>query len=339
MPKIMHMAKKAKKARVRKPRKSRPKRPVKSPSRGKPSRAKREKESKKEERASRTVEQGLEEFGKEMGSIGKRFEHHGRVFGERMEKKGRKMESSWDRNLGIVGPFISGIIGLAVLAIALWVLNLINIPLGSAFITSVYDFVFANLPLFFGFFLFFSYASYVSRRHKHAFMPISPITTAICITIAFWIIMSALSLINARIGNQYLDFIAMSGQQNLAGVFIFFLIIGYIVLFVGTLSGKIDFGRDEEFEAKEPAIDNQSGKGTAAAPGRQEAGMKRLYRSGKGRILGGVCGGIGEYLGVDPVIIRLIWVIFTLTYGAGILAYIIAWIIIPRNPGDAKHWD
>jgi len=61
---------------------------------------------------------------------------------------------------------------------------------------------------------------------------------------------------------------------------------------------------------------------------------KRLYRSGKERILGGICGGIAEYFNVDPVIVRLLWVFFGLAYGAGLLAYLIAWIIIPRNP---KH--
>ena len=62
---------------------------------------------------------------------------------------------------------------------------------------------------------------------------------------------------------------------------------------------------------------------------------KRLYRSGKNRILGGVCGGIGEYLNIDPTVIRLIWVIFTiLSFGIGILGYIGAWFIMPRNP---KH--
>jgi len=60
--------------------------------------------------------------------------------------------------------------------------------------------------------------------------------------------------------------------------------------------------------------------------------VKRLYRSGKDKILGGVCGGIAEYFKVDPVIIRLLWVLFGLGWGSGILAYIIAWIIIPRNP-------
>lgn len=58
---------------------------------------------------------------------------------------------------------------------------------------------------------------------------------------------------------------------------------------------------------------------------------KRIYRSAKDRMLGGVCGGIGEYFDVDPTIIRLIAVVFALS-GAGILAYIIAWIIIPEQP-------
>ncbi len=58
---------------------------------------------------------------------------------------------------------------------------------------------------------------------------------------------------------------------------------------------------------------------------------KRIYRSTKNRMLGGVCGGIGEYFDVDPTIIRLMAVVVALS-GAGILAYIIAWIIIPDQP-------
>ncbi|MBU4246218.1 MAG: PspC domain-containing protein [Nanoarchaeota archaeon] len=61
-------------------------------------------------------------------------------------------------------------------------------------------------------------------------------------------------------------------------------------------------------------------------------GVKRLYRSGNDRIIGGVCGGLAEYLGVDPVPIRLIWVILTFAGGSGVLLYLIAWLIIPRNP-------
>lgn len=57
---------------------------------------------------------------------------------------------------------------------------------------------------------------------------------------------------------------------------------------------------------------------------------KRLYKSSVNYMICGVCGGIAEYLEVDPTLIRLAWVIFTcLSAGTGIIAYIIAAIIIP----------
>jgi phage shock protein C len=63
--------------------------------------------------------------------------------------------------------------------------------------------------------------------------------------------------------------------------------------------------------------------------------MKRLYRSRKERMLGGVCGGLGEHIDVDPSIIRLVWVVVTiLSLGTGIIVYLIAWIIIPESPEE-----
>ena len=59
--------------------------------------------------------------------------------------------------------------------------------------------------------------------------------------------------------------------------------------------------------------------------------MKRLVRVKKGRMLAGVCGGVAKYLDIDPVIIRILWVAFTLVYGVGLLVYIIAWILIPEE--------
>lgn len=57
--------------------------------------------------------------------------------------------------------------------------------------------------------------------------------------------------------------------------------------------------------------------------------VKRLYRSKKDKVIAGVCGGIGEYLELDPVVIRLLWILFACFGGAGILAYLLAWLIIP----------
>lgn len=59
---------------------------------------------------------------------------------------------------------------------------------------------------------------------------------------------------------------------------------------------------------------------------------KKLYRSRINSMIGGVCGGLGEYLNVDPTIMRLVAVLLVFANGIGLLAYIIAWIIIPRNP-------
>ncbi|MEK6954199.1 MAG: PspC domain-containing protein [Candidatus Micrarchaeota archaeon] len=62
------------------------------------------------------------------------------------------------------------------------------------------------------------------------------------------------------------------------------------------------------------------------------AEIKRLYRSRKDRILGGVCGGMGKYFGVDPVLVRLLFVLLAFGAGSGILLYLVAWLIVPEDP-------
>ena len=61
---------------------------------------------------------------------------------------------------------------------------------------------------------------------------------------------------------------------------------------------------------------------------------RRLYKSDSNKVLCGVCGGIGEYFGVDPVIVRLILVILCCVGFSGVIAYIIAALIIPRKPEE-----
>lgn len=63
---------------------------------------------------------------------------------------------------------------------------------------------------------------------------------------------------------------------------------------------------------------------------------KRLYRSKRERILGGVCGGMAEYFDVDPTLVRLFWILLIFAGGVSILAYVIAWIIIPEVPVPGK---
>ena len=62
---------------------------------------------------------------------------------------------------------------------------------------------------------------------------------------------------------------------------------------------------------------------------------KRLYRSRSKKIVAGIGGGLGEYLDIDPVIIRIIIILITIFNGIGLLIYIIMWIVIPEEPYSA----
>ncbi len=61
---------------------------------------------------------------------------------------------------------------------------------------------------------------------------------------------------------------------------------------------------------------------------------KKLTKSATERMICGVCGGIAEYIGTDPTLVRILWVIFSLMGGSGLLAYIIAAIIIPEEQSN-----
>ena len=69
--------------------------------------------------------------------------------------------------------------------------------------------------------------------------------------------------------------------------------------------------------------------------------MKRLYKSNTNRVISGVCGGIAEYLNVDPTMVRLAWIALTFFGGSGILIYIIAALVMPHgyNMHDGHRYD
>ena len=62
---------------------------------------------------------------------------------------------------------------------------------------------------------------------------------------------------------------------------------------------------------------------------------KLLRRSRSDRILGGVCGGLAHYFGVDTLLVRLLFIVFAITAGAGLLLYILLWILMPLEDEEA----
>lgn len=64
--------------------------------------------------------------------------------------------------------------------------------------------------------------------------------------------------------------------------------------------------------------------------------QKRLYRSREERMFAGVCGGIADYLEVDPTIVRLVFVALTLLGGPGLIVYIVLMLVVPERPASER---
>ncbi|MDR1816562.1 MAG: PspC domain-containing protein [Clostridiales Family XIII bacterium] len=66
---------------------------------------------------------------------------------------------------------------------------------------------------------------------------------------------------------------------------------------------------------------------------------KKLYRSEQNKVFAGVCGGLAAYFGWDATVLRILWVVVTIfSVGAGIIAYLIFWLVMPRQV-DAAAWS
>jgi phage shock protein C len=66
---------------------------------------------------------------------------------------------------------------------------------------------------------------------------------------------------------------------------------------------------------------------------------KRFYRSRTEKVFAGVCGGLAEYFNIDPILVRLLFVVLVIAAGGGVLAYIILWIITPEKPIDFSQFQ
>lgn len=107
---------------------------------------------------------------------------------------------------------------------------------------------------------------------------------------------------------------------------------------------------EEHPEASPDPEGSRESAGPTSSPGPGEENgsgepERRLRRSRSDRVLGGVFGGLGPYLGIDPVVLRVAWAALTVvSFGTGIVAYAVAWIVIPearrgRDPKGSARTD
>src|SRR5215211_1676948 len=83
----------------------------------------------------------------------------------------------------------------------------------------------------------------------------------------------------------------------------------------------------------EPGRPGPGGQGPPP-PGCQAPAQRTVRRSRSERVIAGVCGGLGRYLGIDPVLLRVAFIILALANGLGLIAYVVAWVAIPEEGPD-----
>jgi len=118
-------------------------------------------------------------------------------------------------------------------------------------------------------------------------------------------------------------------------------------LFTEMLDGKRDvirkedvskvieiLGQPEDFTDGEPSASGSSHKTNSTYQT-----TKRLYRDPDNRVLGGVCGGLGAYFNIDPIVFRILFLLIFFGMGAGLLIYIILWIAIPEALTTAQKLE
>lgn len=113
---------------------------------------------------------------------------------------------------------------------------------------------------------------------------------------------------------------------------------GKEVINIGDIDAIIEImGRPEDFD--ELYDDENTTEGQHSTAYRQTKSNRRVYRDPDNRVLSGLSAGIAAYFGIDPVVVRVIFVLATLFYGASLLVYILLWIIIPEATSTSQKLE
>jgi phage shock protein C len=267
-----------------------------------------------------------EEFRRRAVQAGDEMRGLGRDFGQRMERRIRPWQASpWS----LVFSFVFSIVFFA---LGIWVLDILYGATGVRVFSVLAAFFADNFPLFVLLFMFTALLRFIAHTSHVGRRLAWPISFGLSWSVMAWI--ASTVIIEGRIfsGNMRLWEYAVWLNSHLLGVFAFFAVAGYVFVLAGLMLKNrwSEHWEQGDYVAQKGSKFAQK----AVSPDETRIKGKRLYRSGREKILGGVCGGIAEYFGVDPTIVRLVWVLLSLAWGFGVLLYLIMWVITPRNPRD-----
>ena len=142
----------------------------------------------------------------------------------------------------------------------------------------------------------------------------------------FWVGINILAIIAYQFDFELIQTFTDFFEVLIFPLALLILLIGYLGVITSMKQDNKETQKIHDHVRREP-------EGSDTQQANSQESYKRLYRSGKDRLLGGVLGGLAEYLNVDPTIIRILYVLLLFaSIGFIVLAYFVGWIIIPRNP-------
>jgi phage shock protein PspC (stress-responsive transcriptional regulator) len=251
------------------------------------------------------LEEGLDSFGREMDELGRRISQG---LGSTDAKAG-----GMEQTFGPLAPLIFSIIAILIVIVGIGVFALlVN---GIASLRPLVDLLWSSAPLFFALLLFFSYCGYIIRHAGHEVAWLRPIMAAVAVGAVIWFAFRLLAALDQGFGWNLPSWLDWLGYVIAGLVFLALFMVGLLAAVSAT----------------------QPRPSPAPAPGTQaQDQIRKLYRSASDRWVAGVCAGLGEYFGIDPVLVRVLWIILSLaSLGIGVVGYVLLWIVIPNGPRQA----
>jgi len=265
------------------------------------------------------LERHIHHFSQEVEELGRRLDHS-------LQHRERRHETWYDRTFGVFGPLISSIVGLLILLLVIQVL--LTVSGQGVWPMRVANFLKDYIGVLFLLMLLGGYVSYFSRKY-HPFRWAAPLIGGIIFYIMLWLVSIILSALSVDLSTPTLQTISNQFSILVLPLTLLIIILGYVGLLASQYH-HTDHPQPPPPPSPTPMPSTIPAQPPLPAPAAPPA---RLYRSGRERILGGVCGGIAEYFGIDPVIIRVVFVLgMVVSFGVLILGYLLLWILVPRNP-------
>lgn len=174
----------------------------------------------------KAIEKNAKDFAEEIEAIAENF-------GIRVEKKAKSIEKHDEfgfRVFGFAGPFVGSAVSLIFLILFAFVLNFVNIALGSVLLSNIANFLLRNMHWFFALFLFSGYSEYFAKRFKNSFWMVSPLVSGIAFIFVIWISIWALNMINLSANNLFVGFLSNLLYSNMVPIALIFIVVDYVLI-------------------------------------------------------------------------------------------------------------